>query len=140
MGLKLDGYCSDMTRTVVLGKPDKSIVKIIRLVRKAQRAAIKTIKAGIMARDADMAARVVLSGEGYGKNFGHGLGHGVGLAVHESPSLNRMRRNKLQAGMVVTVEPGIYLPGWGGVRLENMVVIEKKGCAILNQDKTFLDL
>ncbi|MGB6291055.1 MAG: Xaa-Pro peptidase family protein [Desulfobulbales bacterium] len=140
MGLKLDGYCSDMTRTVVLGKPDKSIVKIIRLVRKAQRAAIKTIKAGIMARDADMAARVVLSGAGYGKNFGHGLGHGVGLAVHESPSLNRMRRNKLQAGMVVTVEPGIYLPGWGGVRLENMVVIEKKGCAILNQDKTFLDL
>ena len=140
MGLKLDGYCSDMTRTVVLGKPDKSIVKIIRLVRKAQLAAIKTIKAGIMARDADRAARKVLSGVGYGKNFGHGLGHGVGLAVHESPSLNRMRRNKLQAGMVVTVEPGIYLPGWGGVRLENMVVIEKKGCTILNRDKTFLDL
>jgi Xaa-Pro aminopeptidase len=110
------------------------------LVRKAQRAAIKTIKAGIMARDADMAARVVLSGAGYGKNFGHGLGHGVGLAVHESPSLKRIRRNKLQAGMVVTVEPGIYLPGWGGVRLENMVVIEKKGCTILNEDKTFLDL
>jgi Xaa-Pro aminopeptidase len=140
MGLKLDGYCSDMTRTVVLGKPDQRTVKIIRLVRKAQRAALNIIKAGILVRDADRAARKVISGAGYGKNFGHGLGHGVGLAVHESPSLNRMRRNKLQAGMVVTVEPGIYLPGWGGVRLENMVVVEDNGCAILNQDKTFLDL
>ena len=140
MGLKLDGYCSDMTRTVVLGKPDQRTVKIIRLVRKAQRAALNIIKAGILARDADRAAREVISGAGYGKNFGHGLGHGVGLAVHESPSLNRIRRNKLQAGMVVTVEPGIYLPGWGGVRLENMVVVEEDGCTILNQDKTFLDL
>jgi Xaa-Pro aminopeptidase len=140
MGLKLEGYCSDMTRTVVLGKPDKNTIKIIRLVRRAQRAAIKTIKAGISARDADSAARAVIFGAGYGKNFGHGLGHGVGLAVHEAPSLNRMRRNKLQPGMVVTVEPGIYLPGWGGVRLENMVVVEEKGCTILNRDKTFLDL
>jgi Xaa-Pro aminopeptidase len=140
MGLKLEGYCSDMTRTVVLGKPDKSTVKIIRLVRRAQRAALKIIKAGISARDADSAAREVISEAGYGKNFGHGLGHGVGLAVHEAPSLNRMRRNKLQPGMVVTVEPGIYLPGLGGVRLENMVVVEEKGCTILNRDKTFLDL
>jgi Xaa-Pro aminopeptidase len=140
MGLKLKGYCSDMTRTVVLGKPDKRTVKIIRLVRKAQRAAIKAIKAGILARDADRAAREIIARAGYGKYFGHGLGHGVGLAVHESPSLNRMRRNKLKSGMVVTVEPGIYLPGWGGVRLENMVVVEEKGCTILNQDKTFLDL
>ncbi len=140
MGLKLDGYCSDMTRTVVLGNPDKRTVSIIRLVRRAQRAALKTIKAGILARDADRAAREIISGAGYGSNFGHGLGHGVGLAVHEAPSLNRMRRNKLQAGMVVTVEPGIYIPGWGGVRLENMVVVEEKGCTILNQNNTFLDL
>ncbi len=140
MGLKLDGYCSDMTRTVVLGKPDKSTVKIIRLVRRAQHDALKTIKAGILARDVDRAARKVIAGAGYGKNFGHGLGHGVGLAVHESPSLNRTRRNKLQPGMVVTVEPGIYLPGWGGVRLENMVVVEEKGCTVLNRDTTFLDL
>ncbi|KPK28058.1 MAG: peptidase M24 [Desulfobacterales bacterium SG8_35_2] len=140
MGLKLDGYCSDMTRTVVLGKPDKKTVQIIRLVRKAQNAALNTIRAGILARDADRAARAVISAAGYGKNFGHGLGHGVGLAVHESPSLNRKRRNKLRAGMVVTVEPGIYLPGWGGVRLENMVVVEETGCTIFNRDKTFLDL
>ena len=140
MGLKLNGYCSDMTRTVVLGKPDKRIKEIIRLVRKAQRAALKTIKAGIPAREADRAARKIITDAGFGKCFGHGLGHGVGLAVHEPPSLNRMRRNKLQAGMVVTVEPGIYLPGWGGVRLENMVVVEEEGCTVLNQDKTFLDL
>ena len=140
MGLKLNGYCSDMTRTVVLGKPDKRTKEIIRLVRKAQRAALKTIKAGILAREADRAARVIITDAGFGKCFGHGLGHGVGLAVHEPPSLNWMRRNKLQSGMVVTVEPGIYLPGWGGVRLENMVVVEEGGCTALNQDTTFLDL
>ena len=140
MGLKLNGYCSDMTRTVVLGKPDKRIKEIIRLVRKAQRAALKTIKAGIPAREADRAARKIITDAGFGKCFGHGLGHGVGLAVHEPPSLNRMRRNKLQAGMVVTVEPGIYLSGWGGVRLENMVVVEEEGCTVLNRDTTFLDL
>ncbi|MDX1776148.1 MAG: aminopeptidase P family protein [Desulfobulbales bacterium] len=140
MGLKLDGYCSDMTRTVVLGKPDRQTVKIFRLVRQAQKAALKTIKAGIAAGKADRAAREIIAGAGYGRYFGHGLGHGVGLAVHEAPSLGRARRSKLRAGMVVTVEPGIYLPGWGGVRLENMVVVEEKGCTILNRDKTFLDL
>jgi Xaa-Pro aminopeptidase len=140
MGLKLNGYCSDMTRTVVLGKYDKRIKEIIRLTRKAQLAALKTIRAGILAGEADRAARKIIADAGFGKNFGHGLGHGVGLAVHEPPSLNRMRRNKLKPGMVVTVEPGIYLPGWGGVRLENMVVVEKKGCTALNQDTTFLDI
>jgi Xaa-Pro aminopeptidase len=140
MGLKLDGYCSDMTRTVVLGKPGKSATEIIRLVRKAQRTALKTIKAGILAREADRAARKIIADAGFGKYFGHGLGHGVGLAVHEAPSLNRLRRNKLQPGMVVTVEPGIYIPGWGGVRLENMVVVEENGCTVLNKDETFLDI
>ena len=139
MGLKLEGYCADMTRTIFLGRPNKGVVEILRIVRQAQLAALKTIKAGILARDADRAAREVIAMAGYGKNFGHGLGHGVGLAVHEPPSLNRLRRNKLKAGMVVTVEPGIYLPGWGGVRLENMVVVEEEGCTILNRDKTFLD-
>lgn len=140
MGLKLDGYCSDMTRTVVLGKPDRQTVQAIRLVRKAQRAALKTIKAGVPARDVDRAAREIIRQAGYGKNFSHSLGHGVGLAVHELPYLNRLRRNKLQAGMVVTVEPGIYLPGWGGVRLENMAVVEENGCTILNKDTTFLNI
>jgi Xaa-Pro aminopeptidase len=140
MGLKLDGYCSDMTRTVVLGKPDKRTVKIFRLVRKAQLAAQKKIKAGVTARQADMAARQIIEQAGYGTNFGHSLGHGVGLAVHEAPSLNKRKRNKLRPGMVVTVEPGIYIPGWGGVRLENMVVVNNSNCTLLNKDTTFLDL
>jgi Xaa-Pro aminopeptidase len=140
MGLKLNGYCSDMTRTVVLGQPDRRTREIIRLVRTAQKKALKTIRASMTARDADRSARKIIADAGYGRFFGHGLGHGVGLAVHEPPSLNRQRRNKLQPGMVVTVEPGIYIPGWGGVRLENMIVVEKNGCTVLNRDETFLDL
>jgi Xaa-Pro aminopeptidase len=140
MGLKLNGYCSDMTRTVILGTPPPRAAEIIRLVRRAQLAATKAIKGGILARDADRAARAVIADGGYGKNFGHGLGHGVGLAPHEAPSLNKRRRNKLQSGMVVTIEPGIYLPGWGGVRLENMAVIEQNGCTVLNKDTTFLTI
>jgi len=140
MGLKLSGYCSDMTRTVVLGKAGKRIKEIIRLTRKAQQAALKTIRAGITAREADRAARKIIINAGFGNNFGHGLGHGVGLAVHENPSLNRRQRGKLRPGMVVTVEPGIYIPDWGGVRLENMVVVEREGCSLLNRDTTFLDI
>ncbi len=139
MGLILDGYCSDMTRTVVLGKADKKTITIFRIVRKAQLAATKAIKAGITGREADLAARRIISEAGYGPQFGHGLGHGVGLAVHEPPALNRRYRRKLRAGMVVTVEPGIYLPDWGGVRLENMVVVEENGCELLNQNTTCLD-
>jgi Xaa-Pro aminopeptidase len=137
MGLKLNNYCSDMTRTVVLGKPDKKTREIYRIVRKAQLAGQKKIRAGITAREADMAARQIIRQAGFGPHFGHSLGHGVGLAVHEAPSLNKRKRNKLQPGMVVTVEPGIYIPGWGGVRLENMVVVEKNGCMLLNRDTTF---
>ncbi|MFC1837507.1 M24 family metallopeptidase [Thermodesulfobacteriota bacterium] len=140
MGLKLNGYCSDMTRTVVLGEADRQTRDTIKLVRKAQRAGLKKIRGGVLAKDADRAARKIIVDAGHGNNFGHGLGHGVGLAVHEAPSLNRLRRNMLKPGMVVTVEPGIYLPGWGGVRLENMVVVEENGCTVLNRDTTFLDL
>ncbi|MEJ2689179.1 MAG: Xaa-Pro peptidase family protein [Deltaproteobacteria bacterium] len=140
MGCILDGYCSDMTRTVVLGTPDDKTLNFIRLVRKAQKEAMAGIKAGLTCRQADQLARKVITAAGYGHQFGHGLGHGVGLAVHESPSLSRRSRKKLQAGMVVTVEPGIYLPDWGGVRLENMVVVEEDGCRNLNTDTTWLDV
>jgi len=140
MGLVLNGYCSDMTRTVVLGEPDRKTKKIFRLVRKAQNAGVKAIRAGVAGREVDRAARRIIEQAGHGENFGHGLGHGVGLAVHEGPSLSSRYKRKLQAGMVVTVEPGIYLPGWGGVRLENMVVVTEKGCEVLNTDTTFLDL
>lgn len=140
MGLRLDGYCSDMTRTVVLGRPDRRTRELLRLVRKAQLAGMRKIRAGVAAQEVDRAARQVIATAGFGGNFGHGLGHGVGLAVHEAPAINQRNRKKLLAGMVVTVEPGVYIPGWGGVRLENMVVVREKGCEVLNRDKTFLDL
>jgi Xaa-Pro aminopeptidase len=140
MGLILDGYCSDMSRTFVVGKPGKTFVKRLRIVRRAQKAAIKVIRAGVTCREVDRAARRVIRDSGYGKNFGHALGHGVGLEVHEEPRLSSGSRRKLQPGMIVTVEPGIYLPDWGGIRLENMVVVRENGCEPLNKDCTFLDL
>jgi len=140
MGLVLNGYCSDMTRTVVLGGVDSRVKKIIRLVRKAQKAGIRAVRAGETGMAVDRAARQVIDRAGFGDNFGHGLGHGVGLAVHEGPSFSSRYKRKLKAGMVVTVEPGIYLPDWGGVRLENMVVVTEKGCEVLNEDTTFLDI
>jgi Xaa-Pro aminopeptidase len=140
MGLILDGYCSDMTRTFIPGTADSKYLEIHRLVRKAQVAATKTIRAGISAAAVDKVARKIISDAGYGKSFGHALGHGVGLAVHEEPRLSSRNRKHLQAGMIVTVEPGIYLPDWGGVRLENMVVVREDGCEVLNQDTTWLDI
>lgn len=140
MGLILDGYCSDMTRTVVLGTPDEKTVALFRIVRQAQLAATSAIRAGITGKEADRAGRDVIRRAGLGENFGHGLGHGVGLAVHEAPSLNRRNGRKLHTGMIITIEPGVYLPGWGGIRLENMGVVEDDGCRILNRDTTMLDL
>ncbi len=140
MGLILDGYCSDMTRTFHIGKTSKKYRKIHRLVRKAQLAGIKKIRAGISAAKVDRAARKVIADAGYGKYFGHALGHGVGMAVHEAPRLSSASKGKLQAGMIVTIEPGIYLPGWGGVRLENMAVVREGGCELLNRDSTWLDI
>jgi len=140
MGLVLAGYCSDMTRTVVLGTPDEKTVVLIRLVRRAQLAGLAALKAGVTGREVDRAARAIIAAGGYGNRFGHGLGHGVGLAVHEAPSLNKRYRRRLAAGMVVTVEPGIYLPDWGGVRLENMAVVTGDGHRLLNRDTTFLDI
>ncbi|OKY73641.1 MAG: peptidase M24 [Desulfobulbaceae bacterium DB1] len=140
MGLILDGYCSDMTRTVVLGTPDEKTVALFRIVRQAQLAATSAIRAGITGKEADRAARDVIRRAGLGENFGHGLGHGVGLAVHEAPSLNRRNGRKLHTGMIITIEPGVYLPGWGGIRLENMGVVEDDGCRVLNRDTTMLDL
>ncbi len=140
MGLILDGYCSDMTRTFSLGPASEKYLKIHRLVRTAQLAAMAEIRAGVPAATVDRAARKIITHGGYGDSFGHALGHGVGLAVHEEPRLSARNRCHLRAGMVVTVEPGIYLPDWGGVRLENMVVIREDGCELLNRDQTGLDL
>jgi Xaa-Pro aminopeptidase len=128
-----------MTRTLWLGKPSAKFKKIYQTVRKAQVTAIASLKTGLKAREADKVARDIISKAGYGQAFGHSLGHGVGLAVHEGPTLSPRSKDTLKAGMVVTVEPGIYIPGWGGVRLENMVVIEDHGCRVLNNDETFYD-
>lgn len=140
MGMVYQGYCSDMTRTFVAGKPDKVFKKRSRLVRKAQLAGIAAIKAGVTGAEADAAARQVINDGGFGRAFGHSLGHGVGIAVHEAPRLSVAGTQKLRPGMVVTVEPGIYLADWGGIRLENMVIVTRKGCEVINKDTTFLDL
>ncbi|NOX25474.1 MAG: aminopeptidase P family protein [Deltaproteobacteria bacterium] len=140
MGLVLAGYCSDMTRSIVLGTPTPQTVNIFRIVRQAQLTAIKAISPGTLCKDVDAAARSIISANGFGANFGHSLGHGVGVAVHEEPRLGPRCAKKLRAGMVVTIEPGIYIPGWGGVRLENMAGVTVDGCEIFNNDKTFLDI
>jgi len=140
MGLILDGYCSDMTRTLVPGKACARYLELHRLVRKAQLVGMAAIRAGVRASDVDRAARGIIAEAGYGDCFGHSLGHGVGLAVHEEPRLSSRNKKQLRAGMVVTVEPGIYIPGWGGIRLENMVVVREDGCENLNRDTTWLDI
>jgi Xaa-Pro aminopeptidase len=140
MGLVLDGYCSDMTRTFSFGTPDSQYLKLHRLVRKAQLAGIHSIRAGVSASEVDRAARRIIAEAGYGQYFGHALGHGVGIAVHEEPRLSSRNRKRLRTGMVVTIEPGIYLPGWGGIRLENMVVVREDGYEVLNSDSTWLDI
>ena len=140
MGLVFQGYCSDMTRTFVFGRPDQTYINRHRLVRHAMLASIRAIRAGVTGAAVDRAARTVLAEGGYANAFNHSLGHGVGIAVHEEPRLSPRWRRQLRAGMVVTVEPGLYLAGWGGIRLENIVVVTEQGCEVLNRDTTSLDL
>jgi Xaa-Pro aminopeptidase len=139
LGSKLNHYCSDMTRTWIAGTPNEKLREIYRIVRDAQLAAQDFIRAGKDTIEVDAAARNLISKAGYGENFGHGLGHGVGLAVHEKPGLRKKKSMILEEDMVVTIEPGIYLPGFGGVRLENMVRITTNGCELLNQQTLFYD-
>lgn len=140
MGLFLEGYSSDMTRNFVRGKVPDKYSRLHRLVRQAQLAGMAAIRAGVRCCDVDSAARRIINDAGYGKYFGHALGHGVGLAVHEAPRLSAFSKMKLKPGMIITVEPGIYIPDWGGIRLENMVVVREDGFEDLNQDKTWLDI
>ncbi|GAB6182096.1 Xaa-Pro dipeptidase [Desulfotomaculum defluvii] len=130
-GALYQGYNSDMTRTVVLGQPDSKQQEIYNIVLEAQMAGLAAVRAGVPAKEVDAAARAVISNHGYGEYFGHGTGHGVGIAIHESPRLNTKDETILQPGMVVTVEPGIYLPQWGGVRIEDSVLVTENGCEIL---------
>ena len=132
LGARVGGYHSDLTRTVVLGEPDARFREIYAIVYEAQRTAIAGVEPGMRAADADALARDVIVRAGYGGQFGHGLGHGVGLAVHEAPYLGSSSEDVLEEGMAFTIEPGIYLPGWGGVRIEDVVVLEGGGARVLS--------
>jgi Xaa-Pro aminopeptidase len=127
MGAQLDGYCSDGTRTFATGDPGEAAIEVYEVVREAQAAALGAIEAGVKGEDVDMVARKVIDAAGHGERFGHGLGHGVGLEVHEAPRLSLRSDDVLAGGEVVTVEPGIYLPGRLGVRIEDLVVVTEDG-------------
>ena len=133
MGAKVGGYCGDITRTVCVGEPDETFRKIYDIVLGAQLTAIATVRAGMSGGDADELSRVVIAEAGYGDNFGHSLGHGVGLAIHEYPRVGPKSDHPLEEGMVFTVEPGIYLQDWGGVRIEDVVILEKEGARVLSK-------
>jgi Xaa-Pro aminopeptidase len=133
IGARADGYCSDMTRTVCLGAPtDARLVELHALVLAAQEHAERAVRPGMTGREVDSLARDMIARAGYGAAFAHGLGHGIGLEVHEPPSLSQTRGDDvLRPGMVFSIEPGIYLPGWGGVRIEDLVVLEADGARVL---------
>jgi len=132
-GAIVAGYHSDMTRVFSLGRPSQKGRDIYEIVLKAQIAAVNAIFPGTGCGEVDAAARNIIREAGYGEFFGHGTGHGVGLDIHEGPRLAPGVKDKLEPGMVVTVEPGIYLPGWGGVRIEDMVVVTEKGREVLTR-------
>ncbi|MDD6798728.1 MAG: aminopeptidase P family protein [Clostridia bacterium] len=126
-GCKYNGYCSDMTRTIVIGKADEKQKEIYNIVLRANLEAEQMLRAGLRGCDVDKAARDIIAEKGYGKCFGHGLGHSVGLFIHESPRLSPNDSTVLLPGMIETVEPGIYVPGFGGVRIEDMVIVTQDG-------------
>ncbi len=135
MGAKYDGYCSDLTRTIFVGEPDAKFRRIYDIVLQAQLAAEERVRAGMTGEEADAIARDIITEAGHGDDFGHSLGHGVGLAVHEFPRLGPRAEETLEDGMVFTIEPGIYLPGWGGVRIEDIVVMENGRARVISKAK-----
>jgi len=130
-GSGFQGYHSDQTRTLVCGNPSLEQQKIYRIVKEAHDRAIEKIRPGIPIGEVDTAAREYIRNQGYGEYFGHGTGHGIGLAVHEDPLVNSENKGLLQEGMVFTIEPGIYIPNWGGVRIEDMVLVTPHGAEVL---------
>ena len=132
VGARLDGYCSDGTRTWATGELPDDLAEAYELVREAQQAALDAVRPGPEGREVDAVARDVIAAAGHGEHFGHGLGHGVGMEVHEAPRLSRTAEERLVAGNVVTVEPGVYLPGRGGVRIEDLVVVTDDGRRVLS--------
>ena len=140
-GCVADGLRSDMTRTISFGEPSHAHKKIYEIVLQAQIIGVESVKAGEKASDIDKKVRDFIKNAGYGGYFGHGTGHSVGLRIHESPAISSKTETILQAGMVITIEPGIYLPDNVGVRIEDMVVVGEKSCEIITKtDKNFLDV
>ena len=131
MGALRDGYCSDMTRMLFLGAPGAKVKRTYRAVLEAQLAAVDAVKAGALTRTVDRAARQVLKGYGLDRAFVHSTGHGLGLEIHEPPRIGRKDKTRLAAGMAITIEPGVYLEGFGGIRIEDTVLVTETGCEIL---------
>ena len=143
VGAKLNGYCSDISRTVVAGgleAADERFAQVYGATLAAKNKAYQEIVPGMLGEQADDIAREVIDKAGFGDRFGHSLGHGVGLATHEDPRVGPRADDVLEPGMVFTIEPGIYLPGWGGVRLEDMVLLTEEGCLRLGSLDRFYDL
>jgi Xaa-Pro aminopeptidase len=130
-GVILSDYCSDMTRTVCVGRPSSQERAAYQAVREAQQAAVEAAKPGIYVAEVDRAARKSLQSTGLAKYFTHSTGHGVGLEIHEAPRVGAGQTEILQPGMVITIEPGVYIPGRWGVRIEDMVVVTERGCEVL---------
>jgi Xaa-Pro aminopeptidase len=133
MGATYEGYCSDLTRTIVLGEPDETFRRVYETVLQAQVEAEERVTAGTTGAETDAISRSIISEAGFGDNFGHGLGHGVGLAVHESPTVAPRSEEPLEDGMAFTIEPGIYLSGWGGVRIEDIVILENGRARVMSK-------
>jgi len=133
MGAQLDGYCSDITRTVCVGDPDEKFQQVYDMVLTAQLTAIETLKPDMTGEQGDGLARAVLQEAGYAQQFGHSLGHGIGLEVHEYPGVGPGSPNILEEGMVFSVEPGVYITGWGGIRIEDLVLLQSDGAKPLSQ-------
>ena len=132
MGAKYEGYCSDLTRTIYIGEPSKKFREVYSTVHRAQLIAIETAQPDMTGEDLDALARTVISNAGFGENFGHSLGHGVGIAIHENPTVGPTSKNIIKPGMIYTIEPGIYLENWGGVRIEDMMLFTDSGNEILS--------
>ena len=138
LGAQLDGYASDMTRTVFVGEPTQKFREIYGIVLEAQEAGVAAVRPGMGGVELDAVARDIIASYGYGEAFGHSLGHGVGMKVHEGPFVSFRSKDTLTEGMVVTIEPGIYLPGWGGVRIEDLVVVTSSGARVLSSTSKVL--
>ena len=140
-GATVNGYVSDITRTVVVGKPTARQKKIYGIVLRAQKAGVRKVAPGVSGQAVDTVCRNIITKAGYGKQFGHGTGHGIGIMVHTGPGLGVTSKDVLRVNNIVTVEPGIYLPGWGGVRIEDDVLVTRKGHEVLTQaEKKLLEL